>query len=157
MSIQLHHVYHITFVMTQKGNFLIFVLIIPLSRRLDVHGHVCLYSSAGLTSKPLLITPRCFVAPSKGRGVLVEESSNPGVGTLQECQEEVVGASIRDGGEVSNIIGNILLTESPRLLPGKRGFKVFVTSTSWGIWDTVILAHCNESRLVLERTKKQAL
>ena len=131
--------------MTQKGHFLIFVLIVPLSRSLDVHRHMCLYSSARLSAVPVVITKGCSVAPHKGWGVRVEESSNPGVGSLQQGQEEVVGASISDGGDVSNIVGNILLAESSRLLPGQRRFKVFVAATSWRIWDPVILAHCNES------------
>ena len=131
--------------MTNEAVLILFVVITPLARWLDIEGHMRLQAIQviWLLVKPWGVSPGRSITPSPGR-ILISEASNPNISILNEVLKETICASIWYRGQVSNIVWNILLAISSGVFPSKPGLEILVTTTSWGIGDPVILTNWNK-------------
>ena len=131
--------------MTNKTSFTLFVCIIPLTR---CFVHIKCYMSLQpihiirLTIKPMCISPRRPVTPVP-RWVF-QEASDPDVCILNKSLQEVIGAGIRHRGQVSNVVGNVLLAEPPGFVPRQPAGEMFVAASCGRVGDPVVLTNWNK-------------
>ena len=133
---------HITLIMADKAVFILDMFIIPLTRGLEVEGHMRLQTIQiiGLMVKPICVSPGRSITPSPGR-ILISEASNPNISILNEVLKETICASIWYRGQITNVVWNILLAISSGVFPSKPGLEILVTTTSWGVGDPVMLTN----------------
>ena len=132
----------LTFIMTYKTLFCLFVLIIPLTRCfIHIKCHMSLQSIhvVGLFLEPMCISPRRPVTPVPRR--VLQEASDPDISILYQSLQEVIGAGIRHRGQVSNVVGNVLLAEPPGFVPRQPGGEMFVAASCGRVGDPVILTN----------------
>ena len=132
----------LTFIMTNKTFFILFVRIVPLTSSLvHIKCHMSLQSIhiVWLSLEPRRIPPRRPVTPVPRR--VFQEASDPDVSILYQSLQEVIGAGIRHRGQVSNVVGNILLAEPPSCVPRQPGGEMFVAASCGRVGDPVVLTN----------------
>ena len=135
--------------MADKAVFILDMFIIPLTRGLEVEGHMRLQIIfiVRLILKPWGVSPLRSITPSPGR-ILISEATNPNISILNEVLKETICASIWYRGQVTNVVWNILLAMSSGVFPSQPGWEILVTSTSWCVGDPVMLTNWKKWKLL---------